>query len=85
MASLSANPSSRTGLASRPAGDGIPEDDEADMLMPEIESLIEHCGPAAAEEDFPRYKQRSCNSSPCSVQFCFHQSAMMLPTAGLTR
>ncbi len=44
------------GLASRLLGDGVLEDDEADMLMPEIESLIEHYGPDATAEDFLRYE-----------------------------
>jgi hypothetical protein len=44
------------GLASRLVGDGVLEDDEADMLMPEIESLIEHYGPDATAEDFLRYE-----------------------------
>ena len=44
------------GLASRLIGDGVLEDDEADMLMPEIESLIEHYGPDATAEDFLRYE-----------------------------
>ncbi len=44
------------GLASRLLGDGVLEDDEADMLLPEIESLIEHYGPDATAEDFLRYE-----------------------------
>lgn len=44
------------GLAGRLVGDGVLEDDEADMLMPEIESLIEHYGPDATAEDFLRYE-----------------------------
>ena len=44
------------GLASRLLGDGVLEDDEADMLMPEIESLIEYYGPDATAEDFLRYE-----------------------------
>ncbi len=44
------------GLASRLLGDGVLEDDEADMLMAEIESLIEHYGPDATAEDFLRYE-----------------------------
>jgi hypothetical protein len=44
------------GLASRLVGDGVLEDDEADMLMAEIESLIEHYGPDATAEDFLRYE-----------------------------
>ncbi len=44
------------GLTSRLVGDGVLEDDEADMLMTEIESLIEHYGPDATAEDFLRYE-----------------------------
>lgn len=44
------------GLTSRLVGDGVLEDDEADMLMAEIESLIEHYGPDATAEDFLRYE-----------------------------
>jgi hypothetical protein len=44
------------GLGSRLVGDGVLEEDEADMLMPEIESLIEHYGPDATAEDFLRYE-----------------------------
>ncbi|HLY96904.1 MAG: hypothetical protein ACM3W8_05705 [Sideroxydans sp.] len=44
------------GLGSRLVGDGVLEEDEADMLMPEIESLIEHYGPDAPAEDFLRYE-----------------------------
>jgi hypothetical protein len=44
------------GLASRLVGDGVLEDDEADMLMSEIESLIEHYGPDATAEDLLRYE-----------------------------
>jgi hypothetical protein len=44
------------GLAARLVGDGVLEDDEADMLMPEIDSLIEHYGPDATAEDFLRYE-----------------------------
>lgn len=44
------------GLASRLLGDGILEDDEADMLLTEIDSLIEHYGPDATAEDFLRYE-----------------------------
>ncbi len=44
------------GLGSRLLGDGVLEDDEADMLMPEIESLIERYGPDATAEDFLRYE-----------------------------
>jgi hypothetical protein len=44
------------GLVSRLVGDGVLEDDEADMLLAEIESLIEHYGPDATAEDFLRYE-----------------------------
>jgi hypothetical protein len=44
------------GLTSRLIGDGVLEEDEADMLMPEVESLIEHYGPDATAEDFLRYE-----------------------------
>ncbi len=44
------------GLASRLVGDGVLEDDEADMLMSEIENLIEHYGSDATAEDFLRYE-----------------------------
>ncbi len=44
------------GLTSRLVGDGVLEDDEADMLMTEIESLIEHYGADATAEDFLRYE-----------------------------
>ncbi len=44
------------GLGSRLVGDGVLEDDEADMLMHEIESLIQHWGPDASAEDFLRYE-----------------------------
>ncbi len=44
------------GLGGRLVGDGVLEDDEADMLMPEIESLIDHYGPDATAEDFLRYE-----------------------------
>jgi len=44
------------GLTSRLIGDGVLEEDEADMLMPEIESLIEHYGPDATAENFLRYE-----------------------------
>ena len=44
------------GLGSSLVGDGVLEDDEADMLMPEIESLIENYGPDALAEDFLRYE-----------------------------
>ncbi len=44
------------GLAGRLVGDGVLEDDEADMLMPEIDSLIDHYGPDATAENFLRYE-----------------------------
>ena len=44
------------GLTSRLVGDGVLEDDEAEVLMPEIENLIEHYGPDAAAENFIRYE-----------------------------
>jgi hypothetical protein len=44
------------GLGSRLVGDGVLEEDEADMLIPEIESLIEHYGPDATAENFLRYE-----------------------------
>lgn len=44
------------GLASRLVGDGVLEDDEADVLMHEIERLIERYGPDATAEDFLRYE-----------------------------
>ena len=44
------------GLAGRLVGDGVLEDDEADMLAPELESLIERYGLDATAEDFLRYE-----------------------------
>ena len=44
------------GLASRLVGDGVLEDDEADMLMAELDSLIENYGPDATAENFLRYE-----------------------------
>ncbi len=44
------------GLAGRMVGDGVLEDDEADMLAPELESLIERYGVDATAEDFLRYE-----------------------------
>lgn len=44
------------GLTSRLVGDGVLEDDEADMLVPELESLIERYGDDATAEDFLRYE-----------------------------
>lgn len=43
------------GLAARLIGDGVLEEDEADMLMPEIEELIERFGAEALAENFLRY------------------------------
>jgi len=44
------------GLGASLVGEGILEDDEDDVLMPEIESLIERYGPDAMAEDFLRYE-----------------------------
>ncbi len=44
------------GLAGRLVGDGVLEDDEADMLASELESLIDRYGPDATAEDFLRYE-----------------------------
>jgi len=44
------------GLAARLIGDGVLEDDEADLLMPEIEELIERSGEDALAEEFLRYE-----------------------------
>ncbi|HEY5995226.1 MAG TPA: hypothetical protein VIU46_11585 [Gallionellaceae bacterium] len=44
------------GLAGRLVGDGTLEDDEADMLTPELDSLIERYGPDATAEYFLRYE-----------------------------
>jgi hypothetical protein len=44
------------GLGASLIGEGILEDDEDDVLMPEIESLIERYGPDALAEDFLRYE-----------------------------
>ena len=44
------------GLAGRLIGDGVLEEDEADMLMPEIEELIEHFDAEALAENFLRYE-----------------------------
>lgn len=44
------------GLAARLVGDGVLEEDEADMLMPEIEELIERSGADALAEEFLRYE-----------------------------
>lgn len=44
------------GLAGSLVGDGVLEDDEGDMLMPEIERLIDRFGGDAVAEDFLRYE-----------------------------
>ncbi len=44
------------GLAARLVGDGVLEEDEADLLMPEIEELIERSGADALAEEFLRYE-----------------------------
>jgi hypothetical protein len=44
------------GLGASLVGEGILEDDEDDVLMPDIESLIERYGPDAMAEDFLRYE-----------------------------
>jgi hypothetical protein len=44
------------GLGASLVGEGTLEDDEDDVLMPEIESLIERYGPDAMAEDFLRYE-----------------------------
>lgn len=44
------------GLASRLVGDGVLEDDEADMLMAELDSLLKNYGPDATAENFLRYE-----------------------------
>lgn len=44
------------GLGGRLVGEGILEQDEADVLMPEIESLIDRYGADALAEDFLRYE-----------------------------
>ena len=44
------------GLTSRLIGDGVLEEDEADMLMPELEDLIDLYGEDATAEDFLRYE-----------------------------
>lgn len=45
-----------SGLASRLVGEGVLEDDEDDVLLPEIESLIDRFGSDAPAEDFLRYE-----------------------------
>ena len=44
------------GLAARLIGDGVLEEDEADLLMPEIEELIERFYAEALAENFLRYE-----------------------------
>jgi len=44
------------GLASRLVGEGILEEDEDDVLMPEIEGLIDRFGADAPAEEFLRYE-----------------------------
>ena len=44
------------GLGGRMVGEGILEDDEDDVLMPEIESLIDRHGADALAEEFLRYE-----------------------------
>lgn len=44
------------GLAARLIGDGVLEEDEADLLMPEIEELIARSGSDALAEEFLRYE-----------------------------
>ena len=44
------------GLAASLVGEGTLEEDEDDVLMPEIESLIERFGADAMAEDFLRYE-----------------------------
>lgn len=44
------------GLAGRLIGDGVLEEDEADMLLPELNELIDRFGPDAMAEDFLRYE-----------------------------
>jgi hypothetical protein len=44
------------GLGASLVGEGTLEDDEDDVLMPEIESLMERYGPDAMAEDFLRYE-----------------------------
>ncbi len=44
------------GLTSRMVGDGVLEEDEAEMLMPELDALVDRFGPDAAAEYFLRYE-----------------------------
>jgi hypothetical protein len=44
------------GLGARLVGDGVMEDDEDDMLLPEIDALIEHFGPDTPAEEILRFE-----------------------------
>jgi len=44
------------GLAGSLVGEGVLDEDEDDVLLPEIEDLIERFGPDALAEDFLRYE-----------------------------
>ncbi len=44
------------GLASRLVGEGVLEEEDDDMLLPEIENLIDRFGADAPAEDFLRYE-----------------------------
>ena len=44
------------GLASSLVGEGVLDEDEDDVLLPEIEGLIERFGPDALAENFLRYE-----------------------------
>jgi hypothetical protein len=44
------------GLGGNLVGDGVLEDDEEYMLLPEIDELIDHYGADALAEDFLRYE-----------------------------
>lgn len=44
------------GLTGRLVGDGVLEEDEGDMLVPEIEGLIDRFGADAPAEEFLRYE-----------------------------
>jgi hypothetical protein len=45
-----------SGLAARLVGDGGLDDDEAEMLMPELDNLIDRFGADAVAEEFLRYE-----------------------------
>lgn len=45
-----------SGLPGRMVGEGVLEEDEAEMLMPELDALIDRYGPDAAAEYFLRYE-----------------------------